>query len=121
MEKLIDRAKDKLKGMPEQIAGTLKAITYKVDMAVKDVAKIVKGISKGQPRTTISPGTLPARSPVMSAMDPRPGQTRRLRVMGVGAGLVVLVAPAFLSGCYYRGRPPEYGRRGYGHHYARRY
>ena len=35
--------------------------------------------------------------------------------------VVVLVVSALLSGCYYRGRPPEYGRRGYGHRYDRRY
>jgi hypothetical protein len=42
---------------------------------------------------------------------------RRLRAIGV----VVLVVSALVSGCYYRGRPPEYGRRGYGHHDDRRY
>jgi hypothetical protein len=57
----------------------------------------------------------------MAAQIARPRQTRRLRAIGVGAGVVVLVASALLSGCYYRGRPPEYGRRGYGHHYDRRY
>jgi len=47
--------------------------------------------------------------------------TRRLRTIGTGAGVMILVVSALLSGCYYRGRPPEYGRRGYGHRYDRRY
>jgi hypothetical protein len=39
--------------------------------------------------------------------------TRRLRTIGVNAGVMVLAVAAFLSGCYYRGRSPEYGRRGH--------
>ena len=43
------------------------------------------------------------------------------RLRALSAGVIVLVVSALLSGCYYRGRPPEYGRRGYGHRYDRRY
>jgi hypothetical protein len=118
MEKLIDRARGTFKAMADQIAGTLKGITYKADMAAKAVAKIVKGVSKGQQRTTVSPGALPARRPIT---DSRRRQTRRLGTIGAGAGVMALVVSALLSGCYYRGRPPEYGRRGYGHRYDRRY
>jgi hypothetical protein len=45
----------------------------------------------------------------------------RSRTFGASAGVIVLVVSALLAGCYYRGPPPEYGRRGYGHHYDRRY
>jgi hypothetical protein len=42
-----------------------------------------------------------------------------LRTIGLSAGVMVLAVAALLSGCYYRGRPPEYGHRGpypgYGH------
>jgi hypothetical protein len=34
----------------------------------------------------------------------------------LGASAVVVAVAAILSGCYYRGRPPEYGRRGYDDH-----
>jgi hypothetical protein len=39
----------------------------------------------------------------------------RLRTMGARAGTLVLAIAALLSGCYYRGRAPEYGRRDYRH------
>jgi len=45
-----------------------------------------------------------------------------LRTIGVSAGVMVLAVAALLSGCYYRGRPPEYGHRGYSdHRHDRRY
>jgi len=47
--------------------------------------------------------------------------TRRLRTIGVSAAVMVLAVAAFVSGCYYRGRPPEYGHRGYDHRHDRRY
>jgi hypothetical protein len=50
MEKLVDRAKVKVKGMVDHIEGTLKRISYKADMAAKTVATIAKGILKGQHR-----------------------------------------------------------------------
>ncbi len=40
---------------------------------------------------------------------------RGLRTIGASIGVMVLTAAALLSGCYYRGRSPEYGGRGYGH------
>jgi hypothetical protein len=46
---------------------------------------------------------------------------RRLRTMGARAGTLVLAIAALLSGCYYRGRSPEYGRRDYRHEHDRRY
>ena len=49
MEKLIHRARDEFKRMADQIDSALKSITYKADMAAKNVAKIVKGVLKGQP------------------------------------------------------------------------
>ncbi len=42
--------------------------------------------------------------------------TRGLRAIGVSAGALVFAAAAILSGCYYRGRSPERGGRGYGYH-----
>jgi hypothetical protein len=46
---------------------------------------------------------------------------RGLRTMGARAGAMVLAVAALLSGCYYRGREPEYGRRDYRHDHDRRY
>jgi hypothetical protein len=97
MEKLIEKTKGNFKGTADRVAVTLKDISYKADMAAKAVAKIVKGVLTSR------------RS------------TRRLRTLGGGAGVIVFVLSALLSGCYYRGRPPEYGHRGYGHRYDRRY
>jgi len=77
----------------DKTKGKFKGIAYKVDMAAKAVAKI-----------------LTSRR-----------QTRRLRTLGGGVGVIVFALSALLSGCYYRGRPPEYGHRGYGHRYDRRY
>jgi len=55
-------------------------------------------------------------------MEPRRKPTRTLRTIGVSAGVMVLAVATLLSGCYYRGRPPEYGRRGpYDHRHDRRY
>jgi hypothetical protein len=44
-----------------------------------------------------------------------------MRIFGASAGVIVLAISALLSSCYYRGRPPDYGRRGYGHRDDRRY
>jgi hypothetical protein len=41
---------------------------------------------------------------------------RKLNTTGWSAGAIMLVVTALLSGCYYRGRPPEYGRRGHDDH-----
>jgi hypothetical protein len=43
------------------------------------------------------------------------GQVRRFGVLG-GAMVLALASAWALSGCYYRGRPPERGGRGYGEH-----
>ena len=66
-------------------------------------------------------GEFEATSDRIASLDARRPPSRRLRMIGVSAGVMALVVSALLSGCYYRGRPPEYGRRGYGHHYDRRY
>jgi hypothetical protein len=42
--------------------------------------------------------------------------TRGPRTIRTNGGLIILAVAAVLSGCYYRGRPPEYGHRGYGDH-----
>ncbi len=114
MEKLSDRAKAEFRGVADWIERTVKGIAYKVDMAAKTVAKIVKGVLNGQHRARV----LLPRSP---ALDSRRRPTGRLRIVGAGAAALVFAVSALLSGCYYRGRPPEYGRRGYGHRSDRRY
>ena len=48
MEKVFDRAKSRFRGLAHQMEGTLKGVTYKADMAAKNVVKIVKGILNGQ-------------------------------------------------------------------------
>jgi hypothetical protein len=48
--------------------------------------------------------------------SPLPTRRSRSRTIGASAGVMILAVSAFLSGCYYRGRPPEYGRRDYGDH-----
>ena len=50
MEKIIERSKGRAKGLAAQIKSTLKGISYKADMAAKNVAKLVKGIVHGQQR-----------------------------------------------------------------------
>jgi hypothetical protein len=42
--------------------------------------------------------------------------TRRLRAISASAGVILFAVAAVVSGCYYRGRPPEYGHRGYSDH-----
>jgi hypothetical protein len=47
---------------------------------------------------------------------------RRFRPMGTSVGVMVFTVAVLLSGCYYRGRPPAYGHRGYDdHRHDRRY
>lgn len=46
------------------------------------------------------------------------GEISEIRKIGVivGAVLLLLASASGLSGCYYRGRPPERGGRGYAEH-----
>jgi hypothetical protein len=49
--------------------------------------------------------------------------TQRLRTTGARAAVLFLAVAALASGCYYRGRPPEYGHRDHrdDRHYDHRY
>jgi hypothetical protein len=50
MQKLIERAAARIKTMADQIESTRKGVTYRADVAAKNVIKIVKGIFNGQSR-----------------------------------------------------------------------
>jgi hypothetical protein len=55
----------------------------------------------------------------MFFMETSRQSARKSRTLGASA--VVVAIAAILSGCYYRGRPPEYGRRGYDDHHDHRH
>jgi hypothetical protein len=54
-----------------------------------------------------------ATMPTLVIMESIQQRGRGAHATGWSAGAIVLAIAALLSGCYYRGRPPEYGGRGH--------
>jgi hypothetical protein len=51
--------------------------------------------------------------PTLGVMESIHERDLKLRAPGWNAGVIVLAVAALLSGCYYRGRQPEYAGRGH--------